>query len=84
MYNPSYLLQPRFYLMEGSYDVTATVFIDEDMFWVAPLEWLDFISAGLPMLMDDLSPYIFGVLTGEIEVDIAIKHIEHLFLEVAR
>lgn len=61
-YSPSYLLQPRFYLTEDNCnDITATIVMEEDMFWEAPLEVMDFITAGLPTLMDQLSPYIRGV-----------------------
>lgn len=80
-YSPSYLLQPRFYLTEdGCNDITATVFFEEDMFWVAPLEILDFITAGLPTLMDQLSPYLYGVLYGNIHANLAINYIKHFIL----
>ena len=80
-YNPSYLLQPRFYLTEDGFnDITATVVFEEDMFWVAPLEILDFTTAGLPTLMDQLSPYIYGVLTGNLHADLAINYIKQYIL----
>ena len=81
LYSPSYLLQPRFYLTEdGCNDITASIVMEEDMFWVAPLEFMDFVTAGLPMLMDQLSPYIYGVLTGKLEVDMAINYIKRYIL----
>lgn len=80
-YSPSYLLQPRFYLTEdGCNDITATVVFEEDMFWVAPLEIMDFITAGLPTLMNQVSPYIYGVLIGNVDVDNAITCIRQSIL----
>ena len=80
-YNPSYLLQPRFYLTEdGCNDITATVVFEEDLFWVTPLEIMDFITAGLPTLMDQLSPYIYGVLIGNLHADLAINYIKQFIL----
>ena len=72
-YSPSYLLQPRFYLTEDDYyDITATIVMEQDCFWVAPLEIEDFLTAALPTVMDQLSPYIYGVLVGSVGVDTAI------------
>lgn len=82
LYRPSYLLQPRFFLTEdGCNDITATLVMDEDMFWTAPLEVMDFITSGLPSLMNQLSPYIYGVLIGDLHSDMAINHIKHFVLE---
>ena len=80
-YSPSYLLQPRFYLTEDDcYDITATMVLEEDCFWVAPLEIEDFITAALPTVMDQLSPYIYGVLIGSVGVDTAITCIRQNIL----
>lgn len=49
--------------------------MEEDCFWVAPLEIEDFLTAGLPSLMEELSPYIYGVLLGNITVEFAIQYI---------
>lgn len=46
---------------------------------VAPLEMMDFITVGLPTLMDQLSPYIYGVLIGNIDADKAINYIRQFF-----
>lgn len=81
LYSPSYLLQPRFYLTEdGCNDITATIVMEEDMFWVAPLEIMDFITAGLVTLMDQLSPYLYGVLIGNLHADSAINYIKQFIL----
>lgn len=80
-YSPSYLLQPRFYLTEdGCNDITATIVMEEDIYWVAPLEVMDFITVGLPTLMDQLSPYIYGVLIGNLHADLAINYIKQFIL----
>ena len=80
-YSPSYLLQPRLYLTEdGCNDITATIVMEGDMFWVAPLEIMDFITAGLPTLMDQLSQYIYGVLIGNLHADLAINYIKRFIL----
>ena len=75
-YKPSYLLQPRFYMTEDNcFDITATVVMEGDFFWIAPLEIEDFITAGLPSLLEELAPYIFGVILGNISVDVGIQYI---------
>lgn len=80
-YRPSYLLQPRFYLTEdGQYDITATVILEKDFFGLAPLEIEDFITIALPALMNALSPYIFGVVTGKLAVEAAIRQIQRNIL----
>lgn len=80
-YKPSYLLQPRFYLTEDNcFDITATVVMEEDCFWVAPLEIEDFITAGLPSLLEELAPYIFGVLLGNLTAENAIQYIKQNIL----
>lgn len=81
LYSPSYLLQPRFYLTEDDCnDITATIVMEEEFFWVAPLEIEDFITAALPTVMDQLSKYIYGVLIGSIGVDTAITCIRQQIL----
>ena len=81
LYSPSYLPQPRFYLTEDDcYDITATLVLEQDYFWVAPLEIEDFISAALPTVMDQLAPYIYGVLFGNVGVDAAIFYIRQNIL----
>lgn len=80
-YRPSYLLQPRFYLTEdGQYDITATVIFEKDFFELAPIEIEDFITIALPALMNALSPHIFGVVTGKLAVEAAIRQIQRNIL----
>lgn len=75
-YRASYLLQPRFFLTEDEqFDITATVILEKDFFELAPLEIEDFITIALPALMNQLSPYIFGVVTGKVNVEAAIRQI---------
>ena len=54
--------------------------MEEDCFWVAPLEIEDFITAALPTVMDQLSPYIYGVIIGSVGVDAAITFIRQNIL----
>ena len=51
------------------------------MFWTAPLDVMDFVSVGIPVLMDHLSQYIYGVLIGNLHADLAINCIKHFILE---
>lgn len=36
--------------------------MDEDVFNAMPLEFCDYITVTIPHILDDLSPYIFGVI----------------------
>lgn len=83
IYSPSYLLQPRYYMTEDEcYNITASVVMDEDCFWVAPLEIEDFLTVALPSLMEELSLYVYGILMGNIDVELAIQYIrEKVLLE---
>lgn len=82
-YKPSYLLQPRFYMTEDNcFDITAIVVMEGDYFWIAPLEIEDFITAGLPSLLEKLAPYIFGVILGNISVDVGIQYIISVTMNV--
>ena len=56
------------------------VVMEEDCFWVAPLEIQDFITAGLPSLLEELAPYIFGVLLGNLTAEDAIGYIKQNIL----
>ena len=82
LYSPSYLVQPRWYVTEdGYYDITATMVLHQDFFWLAPLEFEDYITATLPGLLDQLSPYIFGVLLKNTSADFAIRCIRQSILK---
>jgi hypothetical protein len=76
LYRPSYLLQPRIYITEdGCYDITATIVMEEDFFELAPLEIEDFVTIGVPSLLEELAPYFFGVLLGSMTSELAIQYI---------
>lgn len=76
------LFMPRIYITEdGCYDLTATIFIDYDVFEMAPLETEDFITAALPGLIDDLSLPMFSVILEERTPDQAITYIEENILQ---
>ena len=77
VYTPSYLITPRFYVTEdGCFDLTAALVMDNDFFELAPLEIEDYLTIALPRLIADLSPFIFGVLRGDISAEYAIRLIE--------
>ena len=76
VYSPSYLVNPRWYITEdGGHDIISAVVLDEDLFLAAPLEIEDYITITLPWIMGELSPFIFWLLTGEIDMDYAIRGI---------
>lgn len=76
VYMPSYIIQPRFYLIDEFYDLTATILMDDSIFFEMPLEVADFITITIPSLLDKLAIYIFGVLLGHIPVEYAITLIK--------
>lgn len=81
LYAPSCLYTPRIYLTEdGGYDITLTSIIPYDFFELAPLETEDYITACCPGLLNDLSPSIFGVLHGRLDVEQAIRCIRENIL----
>lgn len=76
------LYTPRLYLSEDSgYDIVLTTAIAYDFFAVAPLEAEEYISIFSPALLNELSPAIFGVLLGRMDVDQGIQYITHRILE---
>lgn len=76
LYMPSSLYTPRIYLTEdSSYDITLTSVIPYDFYELAPLETEDYITACCPDLLNDLSPAIFGVLLGNLDVEQAIQYV---------
>ena len=73
---PSCLYTPRIYLTEdGGYDITLTSVIPYDFYELAPLETEDYITACCPELLNGLSPAIFGVLLGNLDVEQAIQYV---------
>ena len=76
LYTPSCLYTPRIYLTEDAgYDITLTTIIPYDFYELAPLETEDYITACCPGVLNDLSPAIFGVLLGRIDVERGIRYI---------
>ncbi len=77
IYSPTSLYTPRIYMTEdGFHDITLTAHIAYEIFELAPLETLDFITASCPELMDELSTPIFMLLLGNLPLDDAIEYIK--------
>ena len=73
---PHYLYSPRIYMTEdGCCDITLTFPINYSFYEAAPLETEDFITACCPVVMSDLSPAIFRLLLGNIDLERAIAYI---------
>ncbi len=69
LYKSTNLYTPHLYMTEDDrHDITMTGIIPYDFFEVAPLETEDFLTASLPELMNALSPAIFLLLLGEIDL----------------
>ena len=49
--------------------------MEEDFFELAPLEIEDFVTIGVPSLLEELAPYFFGVLLGSMTSELAIQYI---------
>lgn len=72
LYQPHYLHTPRLYITEdGCYDITLTSVINYDFYEITQLETEDYITAYCPELLSQLSPAIFGLLLGEINLEMA-------------
>lgn len=77
LYSPTFLYTPRIYMTEdGCHDITLTVHIAYEIYELAPLETLDFITASCPELMNELSIPIFMLLLGTLPLDAAIDDIK--------
>ena len=61
---------------DDRHDITMTGIIPYDFFEVAPLETEDFLTASLPELMNALSPAIFLLLLGEIDLSQAKRIVD--------
>lgn len=60
---------------DGCYDITMTFLVNYDFYETAPLETEDFITAVCPDLMDALSPAVFGLLLGQINLEEAAAYV---------
>lgn len=77
LYKTSHLYAPRIYMTEDDcYDITMTFIVPYDFYEVAPLETADFLTACIPELLDNLSPAIFLLLLGKINLDTAINFVK--------
>lgn len=82
LYKPCHLHTPRIYMTEDNYyDITLTTVINYDFYEVVPLETENYITACCPELLNKLSPAIFFLLKGEIDINQAILLIEKNILE---
>lgn len=82
LYKPQLLYTPRIYLTEdGCGDITITTMINYDFWKVAPVETADYITIYCPVLLDRLTPAIFGVLLGRMGGDQAIEYVREKLLE---
>lgn len=80
LYKPSCLYTSRIYLTEDDgCDITLTTVIPYDFYELPPLETEDYITACCPDLLNGLSPAIFGVLLGRLDVEQAIQFIRKMF-----
>ena len=77
LYQPHHLYTPRLYMTEDScFDITLTTIISYDFYAVAPLETEDYITAHCPELLAKLSPAIFGILLGRMDITTAKRYIQ--------
>lgn len=79
LYAPSVLYTPRIFMTEdGFFDITITTLISYDSYEIAPLETEDYITAYCPELLNKLSPAIFSLLTGKVDIEQAKQYIKTL------
>ena len=77
LYKPHHLHTPRIYITEDDcFDITLATVICYDFYEVAPLETEDYITAYCPELLANLSPAIFGLLLGMIDIESAKQYIQ--------
>lgn len=82
LYEPHHLHTPRLYITKDDcYDITLTTVINYDFYEVAPLETEDYITACCPELLDKLSPAIFSLLLGKINLEQSISYVKKNILE---
>ena len=76
LYAPSTLYTPRIFITENDcFDITLTTIINYDFYNLAPLETEDYITAYCPDLLNKLSPTIFSLLLGTIDLQQATHYI---------
>lgn len=79
LYVPSTLYTPRIFIKENDcFDITLTTIINYDFYKLAPLETEDYITAYCPDLLNKLSPVIFSLLLGKINLQQAMHYINKL------
>lgn len=82
LYKTSNLYAPRIYMTEdGCYDITMTCIVPYDFYEVAPLETADFLTACIPGVLNELSPAIFLLLLGKINLNDAISLVKRVALQ---
>lgn len=81
LYDPAYLYSPRFYMTEdGHNDITATFLVPYEFLDIQTLATWDFITAALPEILNDISPAVFMLLLGKVDVNKAISMIDSVLL----
>lgn len=75
LYNSEYLYTPRYYMTE-EYDITFSTFIPYSLQELTTIQTADFLTGALPLLMDALSPPLFGVILGTLPFDQAVRYIK--------
>lgn len=81
LYKTSHLYGPRIFMTEdGCYDITMRFIVPYEFYEVAPLETADFLTACIPELLNNLSPAIFLLLLGKINLEDAIHLIKKAVL----
>lgn len=79
LYKSSMLYCPRIYRTEDALqDITMTTIIPYDFFFFAEVETKDYITALCPEILDKLSPAIFGLVLGEINLKQSKYYVERL------
>ncbi|MCI8939127.1 MAG: hypothetical protein HFH11_03120 [Dorea sp.] len=79
LYAPSILYTPRIFVTEyDCYDITLATLIPYDFYEIAPLETEDYITAYCPDLLNKLSPAIFHLLLGTIDLQQAMHCVDKL------
>jgi len=74
--DPQIYFAPRFYITEdGGFDITATTFVNYKS-WDAVDEISEYIIRYCPEVLNDLAPYVVGVLKGVLTAEEAIDRFE--------
>lgn len=71
-----HLYTPRIYLTQKEFDISMTTVVPYELFDLTLLETADFLIVRLPVLMNAISPAIFGFLLQKINLDTAINFIK--------